>query len=379
MLHAQPYLITFTPIGRFFFGTSRSFAEGFFVESMRYPKPSTVLGSLRYNILRQNNKSVLNDQGQLTQPIPDDIAQLTGTSQISGLSDTNVDFGVIERLSPAFIVKLATGDEGKIENIYLPVPSDTVLRNGTLFVTGFEERSNVLSSESETGILSTRKRKEYPVRCLGGSAFWKEYVSAKTGQEISNDTVLAENDVFIPAANVGIARENRMTVENMYYMKTDYILQRGFAFGVIIWFRKNPPLKSDMVRLGGEHSVFSMNIQEIREESFLSGHPVVSALFSGDVYTSEIVSCAGTEKIVTLSPLVVEGDIWRHLRHAIIPSIETVRMLKPRLSSSTEKTETSCMIPVGAVLYPQSGMGNAVTSFGRLPNAIGYNRVLKIT
>ena len=81
---STPYLIRFTPVNRFFFGSSHSFAEGFYVESMKYPQPTTILGCLRNTILIQ--EGIVKDDGT-GRHIPDidnsDAKELTGTSAIN--------------------------------------------------------------------------------------------------------------------------------------------------------------------------------------------------------------------------------------------------------------------------------------------------------
>jgi CRISPR/Cas system CMR-associated protein Cmr3 (group 5 of RAMP superfamily) len=50
-----PYLITFKPYGRFYFGTSQSFGEGFYAMSSMFPTQTTILGAIRATILSQHD------------------------------------------------------------------------------------------------------------------------------------------------------------------------------------------------------------------------------------------------------------------------------------------------------------------------------------
>ncbi|MCI4463566.1 MAG: hypothetical protein JHC30_05285, partial [Caldisericum sp.] len=101
---SKQYLVKFTPIGRFFFGGSYSLGESFYAESLKFPQPTTVLGCLRNTILVQNG--IVSKKNPLFPDLDDKNAkELTGTSTIEKLNDQDTNFGIIERISPVFIVK----------------------------------------------------------------------------------------------------------------------------------------------------------------------------------------------------------------------------------------------------------------------------------
>ncbi|HCC69059.1 MAG TPA: hypothetical protein DEP99_04140, partial [Nitrospiraceae bacterium] len=248
-----PYLITFRPIDRFFFGTSHSFAEGFFAESMKYPQPTTILGCLRNTILIQQNIVIMQQNGRY---IPDITAnsqasRLTGTSKINGLNDNDDNFGVIERLSPVFIV---TQKNSNMEDILFPVPAE-VERNGDFFrYVKYEKKDNAISSYSgiKKDFAIDRDPKLYPSSSLGGKDFWNAYIDNK---QLPYNSDYAEDKAFITHTSVGIGRENRVAKPGMFYTKIDYSFKEGYSFGVLVWLSNGNVLKDSVITMGGEQSV----------------------------------------------------------------------------------------------------------------------------
>ncbi|MEW6654461.1 MAG: CRISPR-associated protein Cmr3, partial [Bacteroidota bacterium] len=56
------YLITFTPLGRFYFGSANSWGESFYATSLKFPTQTTILGCLRRTMLKQ--KGLLDNSGR---------------------------------------------------------------------------------------------------------------------------------------------------------------------------------------------------------------------------------------------------------------------------------------------------------------------------
>lgn len=385
---STPYLITFTPVNRFFFGSSHSFAEGFYVESLKYPQPTTMLGCLRNTILIQ--EGIVKDDGT-GRHIPDidntDAKKLTGTSTINGLDDSNDDFGVIERVSPIFIVK--HGNNG-IEDILFPLPSDIEKDkdSNTLRCLNPSRESNAISSYSgnrkDYAILSSKNPKLPEVNCLGGKDFWSAYIN---NDPLPYNNNYDENSIFKTYISVGIGCENKdagggkryfkkTTIKGMFYTKIDYSLDKGFSFGVLLWLKDNNVLKDDVVLLGGEQSAFHMKITPATNSIFTT-HPVTMAIMNDncDLFQKS-AACANKDKLVALSPLAFDEDINSSLagimEHRIIKGIKAIRTIK---KIGAVKSEAVRMIPAGSVLYPDKSIN--LTGW-KIPYKVGYNHAIKI-
>lgn len=386
---STPYLITFTPVNRFFFGSSQSFAESFYAESMKYPQPTTILGCLRDTILLQNNV-VKESNGRYIADINNGRAkELTGTSKVNGLNDSD-DFGVIGKVSPIFIVK--QGDTG-IEDILFPVPNDIEIKDCNLNLITYEKKSAAISSYSgkrkDYAIRSSKDPKLYSKGYLGGKRFWNAYINNK--QPFPYNSEYDEEEIFKANTSVGIGYTNKdagkgnlyfkKTIEpGMFYTKIDYSFKEGYSFGVIVWLTESSKLKNGIIRMGGEQSTFCMEVHPIADGIFLS-HPVTNAIINNNCdFFENLKTINSNEKLIALSSVVFDKAINKSLldimEHRIVQGIQSTRMLTPgkRVSGKGEKSESVCMIPAGSAFYPEKSAN--ITMNWKIPFKIGYNTVL---
>jgi len=385
MISSTPYLLTFAPVNRFFFGSSRSFAESFYAESMKFPQPATLLGCLRYTILRQYGIDPRKCNGR---PDPQDerVKQLTGTSEGFDLEGGG-DFGMIERLSPAFVVQC--NEEGVVEDILFPLPADIEKSGGFYRYISYKKEHSVLSYYSgrkkEFALVSDKDPKLPSLESFGGRGFWSAYTESR---QIPVDAVVDGADVFIAHNSIGIGCSNKdagsgklyfkkTIVEHQFYTKIDYSLHERFSLGIIVWLKSEGAIKDGIVQMGGERSTFQMRLHRIDDDSLLS-HPLVKVLMGGDCSLAESMkTCTLDEKIIALSPLILDradnARIAENAEHRLIGGVHAMRMLKPQ--SGGGKTESFCLIPSGSVLYPS---GPEAVRPWSIPYKIGYNHVLKL-
>lgn len=104
------YQVLFTPIEGYFFGGEKSvknndkFEMDYFVTSELYPQQTTLLGALRFTLLKQ--AGLLGPYSDATRK--EKAAQKVGNSSFS-YSDTTPPqtFGIIEKISPLYFIKAA--------------------------------------------------------------------------------------------------------------------------------------------------------------------------------------------------------------------------------------------------------------------------------
>ncbi len=371
---STPYIITFTPINKFFFGSSYSLGEGFYAESLKFPQPTTILGCIRNTILIQNN-IVLKDRKNFPDIEHEDAKALTGTSKVSNLNDADDNFGVIEKMSPVFIVKQK---DKKIEDILFPTPAD-VTGDGCL-LTHFDYMktndaiSNYSGRKVNYAVLSERKPKSPYANYFGGKYFWKAYIN---NQPLPYNHEYNEDEIFIVHTSVGIARENRIAKEGAFYTKIDYSLKEYFSFGVIAWFKEENVLKEDIVILGGEQSTFLMKISSVDDE-ISKYHPVFNRMINGNCDLFEnLKDCDNIKKLVTLSPIVLDETLNNSftdvMEHRIVNGIHSTRIAK-RIDAV--KSESVRMISACSVFYPKEK--TELTLSWKIPYKIGYNYAIKI-
>lgn len=117
------YLVTLTPIDKFFFGADMMFSvkgqderySSYIIESLMFPQQTSLLGMLRFLLLK--NAADLFDGSNIRHDKKDDVEKLIGPTSFSVKNagkETN-DFGKIKRLHRCF-VRCETSD-GQIHNL----------------------------------------------------------------------------------------------------------------------------------------------------------------------------------------------------------------------------------------------------------------------
>ena len=376
-------IITFTPINRFFFGGSYSLEDSFYAESLKFPQPTTILGCLRHNILVQNGIlppiAIINPKN-ITEKIGEAGKKLTGSSMVDGLDDPDDNFGIIEKISPAFIVK---SKKNEIEDFLFPASADVVTKKEenekkekTVSLHCFkyvkkEGKSSYSGREAEYAILSERNPKLHGACYHGGKDFWEAYLN---GYPLPYNPKYEEDWIFIAHTSVGIKKNRAAEEEGMFYTKVDYSLRKDFAFAVIVWLKEDNWLKDGIVFLGGEQSTFLMKILPLEDKS----HPVINMVVNDRCDLAKNLSNGSNgEKLVALSPVVLGNDsnceFASAMEHRVVKDMHTTKMIRRAKAS---KSEAISMIPAGAVFYPKEPVRLAVN--WSIPYKIGYNYVIKI-
>ncbi|MEW6194394.1 MAG: type III-B CRISPR module-associated Cmr3 family protein [Bacteroidota bacterium] len=375
-MSVKPYLITFKPFGRYYFGTSRSFAEGFYAVSQKFPTQTTILGCLRYTLLLQNGfDSKLNPKQQdLTK-----FYDLTGKSKMASLLvENDDDFGVICKISPVFIVE--RDKSGTIQDFLLQLPSDVVLRGNSIQRKTFEAIFDTKNNSNKTNLNISYKKafsdKDYTCdNKMGGKNFWNNYSKNSTSNPIE------EEKIFINDKQPGLGRnENRVAEESKFYIKKDFRLRKNYSFGVIVHIddekiainntesSKKWKLHNDDAKLGGENCWFRMKI--ISTEDFQFDHPIIDRFFDvGDFGDFENLPVTdANKKMVFISPLIGSGEL--KYQHGIVNNVYSVRIW----ISGSKKTDSFMSIPQGSVIYGEIKR-NGFKSFRK---KIGFNWAIQV-
>jgi len=103
------YHFRLSPLDRFFFGDERSFGaannSNYYVQSRQWPQQTTLLGTLRFELLRRHGH--VSQIGQSTQLAPDandlTIPNLIGPGSFQPSHTELQSFGCIQRLSPVWL------------------------------------------------------------------------------------------------------------------------------------------------------------------------------------------------------------------------------------------------------------------------------------
>jgi CRISPR-associated protein Cmr3 len=377
-----PYLITFKPAGRFFFGTSQSFAEGFNPTSFPFPQQTTVLGAIRAKILEQNNCLDFDTR----KPVGN-FQQFTGSSPMKGLDESDDNLGKIEKLSPVFLVKWKSTDTCPADFL-LPVPADVFSEydankkdeEGDQIVKSllrFELMKKELPEWSNNIIYTFDKRiKEDHAEYLGGIQFWDAY---SKNEKLPFDTSYLSKKIIIPDSQPGIARETegikkRNAKDNYFYRKCDFRLESDFCFGIIVHFSEENVLKDDDIFMGGERSLFRMKLNKLplQPSHIFLEHPIVKRFYIKDDpgdFSGKKDSMTGAGNYVLISPFIAGSDIKPDF--AIINSLYA----PCSINKVDHKTDSFRAIPAGSILRTETNL-TAIDTY-KILSKIGYNFVIK--
>lgn len=248
------YLVRMTPLEPYSFGTERNFAypgeeqmkATYFVDSACVPEQTTVLGMLRYEVLKQSGDFTLKPRGGYTPEEKEQMGKLVGCSNLDFESLSN-SFGVILGISPVFLME---GEEIMIRTPFNHLnvkdcPSDSY-------------RPMVMNAKAVTsaGIVT-----DFPGRIKpegGDGEIWQ--YDAKMGYEsgymrISDKTIIREG-IFKKTVRTRNWISGKQDEDNDLF-KTEVVeLKPGYSFGVYVDTEGFEFRESSLVHMGRNGSLF---------------------------------------------------------------------------------------------------------------------------
>lgn len=273
------YLIKLKPLCPYFIGGENTFGEGkkanYFAKSLLMPQQSTVLGVIRYKILK-----IYNLLGFKTEE-KEKVSELIGlesfslekaldkekdhsTDQNEEQKEKKSPFGVIERVSSLFIMDEKAEDD--TARFYTAMPLD----NG-IAVT-FEEDVNCLWSDKTTKKLvlldehfnpKTYDNYRYFVNPNG------EKLDDVLRKRYDNDK---KSHPFIGSEQIGITKTSGEGSDRDAFYKQEVItMHPDLCFACMLEMKEDIPEDhyNDMVFMGANRSMFKMTIEKIEGENDL--------------------------------------------------------------------------------------------------------------
>ena len=356
------YLITFTPLGRFYFGSSNSWGESFYASSLMFPTQTTILGCLRRTLLKQN--------GLLDGRYPrkgSGFETITGKSPANGFDEKELDIGIIKKLSPVFIIK---HNPEKTEEILFPLPADVYKSENKIRTIQYEKNINASTNrDSAFAFKKIYEGKTYLAQILGNKNFWDKYIK---GEVEDYDSGYDFEKIILPSDQPGIAREGRNKIDEAFYRKKDFIMADGFSFGIIAETDEKivDKLKDDFVFMGGEQSKFLLRVLTV-DESVKQKFPSGFEKFFNSYNPKDSMVTTSQKKLVLLSHLFYEG-LLGGIEHSVIENMETIRSL----NESGHKTYSFRVIPAGSVIYTDGNF--SFNNIYKFASKIGYNFFIEI-
>ncbi|MFR3330307.1 MAG: type III-B CRISPR module-associated Cmr3 family protein [Odoribacter splanchnicus] len=277
----KKYFITLSPLDWFFFGGEKTFGEGeksaYFAHSNSFPQQSAILGMLRYQLLKQHHllvEDIKPEDKEKKLGKAGEIEQLIGEQSFNmSLLDKEFAFGKIKRISPLSIYNLHE------DEFYCPLALDEG------YSVHFDETIRV----NLNGIIKKKvivaedfNHKTYSNYCL--------FKNSKTGD------IINFKNIWLTKTQIGITKmqPDKQDDEKNFYKQEVLRLQNNFVFA--FWAELDEELVSDKVFLGGQRSIFDMQVREID-----SGQNIDELFKAKAVCYSE-----NNEKIILLSDTFIE-------------------------------------------------------------------------
>ncbi len=290
------YLITLTPTGRFFFGGDMTFMvngketeyTSYIIESNKFPQQTSLLGMLRFLILRNSGGSIFKD-GKIIDKNKEAAIGLIGShsfSENTGHAANN--FGKIKSLSPCYLQKEC---DGHWADIHI-APADYKMN------VRFEKVTPATLNETVVQIpqmdYCAKEYREQVYICAGYSE-------------------IKESEIFQKDVRNGINRdvETGLVEDNALFKQVFYRLKKGYRFAFEADVedlsesaencKRITKYNGQLVQIGADSSMFVIGIEEKTDEK-------------------KVESTNGT-RLVLSSPAFIEAKDMKLARFAITRTI----------------------------------------------------------
>jgi len=219
------YQFILTPVDKFFFGGEKHNADGYsinyFVESNPYPQQTTILGLVRYYLLKQNGLIGNNDR------IKSEGKKLIGEKSFD-FDVANQQFGNIKSVSPLYFINSS--------ETWFPAPFDSQHKLSKL--------DGYYKFITDHGKNYTAKDGGFELRLTNGKG---------------NYQLLSE--IIYPVPQTGNEKgEKGSTKEDAYYKQVFMQIKPGWSFAFDVELSQDITKEELFVNFGGEKSLFSLKI-----------------------------------------------------------------------------------------------------------------------
>ncbi len=254
------YKCTFTPTGPYFFGGEKIFdfegSNNYYITSLREPSQSTILGSIRFLVLKKA-EMLSPESGDVSVDLISQQEELVGKN--GNVIERDCPYGKIKKLSPIFI----TGNE----NVYVRTPLNH--KKGNERYTPFKMEVGYISEKGETIL---------PVDFVAKDYLTDSYLN------LEDRSLISTYDLFNSQEQTHIARKRDnsgklVMSENAYFKKKYYLLKPGFSFAVYVECEGDVLPDKELVFMGQEKSTFYFKKEECTENEFREIEDKIKGLY----------------------------------------------------------------------------------------------------
>ena len=335
----KTYLCTLKPISKFFFGGERTFGQdggtktNYLVRSNAFPQQTTLLGMLRFELLKQNNLVPITRANEV------DVGKTIGKQSFK-ISELSPDYGFIQNISPLFICK---GDEK------LSLAPRDVVRYMDKKDQLIDNEQWAFSADSQNKAFLFGSDKEVVLSVIDKFNHKHDYQphflhSDGTSVPFDYDSDTKEG-VFISESQIGIKKNENAKDAKGFYKQFYYRMNKEYVFGFYTETSTSIVEQTSIVYMGADKSAFMLTIQDADGKSFDSD-------FGIDTYKN------GT-KVTLLSDTYVAEDIYQYCAFALVETLP-FRNIETDVGTTTDYRNlhknklTKCLnlLARGSALYP---------------------------
>ncbi|NFN88112.1 CRISPR-associated protein Cmr3 [Clostridium sporogenes] len=263
------YLVKLKPVDSFFFGGGKGFGfnngketlQNNIVKSREFPQQTSILGMIRKEILVLN--SCIREKWDYSKEQQKENNKLIGGRSFN-ITDENEDFGIINSISPVFIIQETKGSD----KFLIKIPKDHNVNNRQDKYNPFkfnDDKGNYLKVKTNLA-----EEVYLPIDFEAKKGLSEDFIDIQTGD------IVSKNKVFIRDCSIGIRLdENHKTKENSLFRLEKYKFNydnnyeredKYFAFILDVEDGKATNIFEDyknIVTLGGEGSYFFISFEKV--------------------------------------------------------------------------------------------------------------------
>lgn len=310
------FTFKFTPVESFFFGGEKHEPNdkgepvtNYFVESNAYPQQTTLLGAIRYFLLQSSSEDVFKNNRIQSKEL---ASKLIGKKSFSfnPKADEMHTFGAINRISGLYF-----DHEGE-KYFFAPFDYGCSIKEGVL--------------------INPQTANSYTQKCHGD--FISELLVNNNGKTV------ALSEIITGTTQVG---NKKKTVEEAYYKQNVKKMASGWSFAVDVDIDFEFKNKTAFIHLGGEKSIFKLDISE--SDAFM--RPSLNGYVRGKPYLICISDAfVKAESLKTASWGVTETVSFRNL----ISNVSKTKKYGGLAATDEDKLRRSTrynLLKRGSVLY----------------------------
>lgn len=393
------HLIQLTPLGEFFFGGEDTFGPDtnrhYFVRSRLFPQQTSLLGLLRYELLKSEAAVFDLTADRIIDPAG--AARLVGAQGFDALH--NKAFGIIEGLSPVFL----------LDPLGRPFFMRAKFRLEGAGKTWLSPKTGEGLAFSSVNLLQDSPKKDAGFQLMfekqlqdgsttqyaydGKTSFSDQLVSSDgTIVPLHFDASNAADGVFIRMEKTGNRKQyNGGTDESGFYKQHMYKLRTGWRFGFLAAFNQSLPQGFGAERrtyFGAEKRPFLLRSDA--PGPAYSGITFKDGAFDnfGQLYGASADAPAGLSQTVLISDACAGANICQHADFAIVDTLP-FRHFRPSLvppntlwadPKNEPKSRKYNLLRKGGSFFARSpqDIHNALSAQGAFVR-IGYNYFKTIT